>query len=196
MVTRIRVLCAVLLAALLAGCGGGGATATRPERGGRSGAVFTLTSEAFTDGGRIPDEYVGARAGGRNRSMPLRWSGAPEGRDRSCSPSSTTRRSRRCGCTGPSSASLRRPRRCPRARPGRRRCPRVRASSRTPAGAKGYGGPAAAARQRRPPVRRDRVRAVGARRSTLPAAADGGRHRAAVAGKVIDTAELTGIYGR
>ncbi|MFI5331665.1 MAG: YbhB/YbcL family Raf kinase inhibitor-like protein [Desulfobaccales bacterium] len=38
-----------------------------------------LTSSAFTDGGKIPQQYVMPGAGGRNLSLPLAWSGAPAG---------------------------------------------------------------------------------------------------------------------
>lgn len=38
-----------------------------------------LESSAFKDGGRIPQEYVMPGAGGRNLSLPLKWSGAPPG---------------------------------------------------------------------------------------------------------------------
>ena len=38
-----------------------------------------LTSSAFTDGGKIPQQYVMPGAGGQNLSLPLAWSGAPAG---------------------------------------------------------------------------------------------------------------------
>ena len=38
-----------------------------------------LKSTAFTDGGKIPQKYVMPGAGGENVSLPLQWSGAPEG---------------------------------------------------------------------------------------------------------------------
>lgn len=38
--------------------------------------TLSLSSEAFTNEGAIPDNYVQA---GQNKSPPLRWSGAPEG---------------------------------------------------------------------------------------------------------------------
>ena len=38
-----------------------------------------LTSSAFTDGGKIPQQYVMPGAGGRNLSLPLARSGAPAG---------------------------------------------------------------------------------------------------------------------
>lgn len=41
--------------------------------------MFTVTSEAFPDGERIPLPHVSIRGGGENRSIPLAWSGAPTG---------------------------------------------------------------------------------------------------------------------
>ena len=38
-----------------------------------------LTSSAFADGGKIPQQYVMPGAGGKNLSLPLAWSGAPAG---------------------------------------------------------------------------------------------------------------------
>lgn len=38
-----------------------------------------LTSSAFTDGGKIPVQYVMPGAGGKNLSLPLAWSGSPAG---------------------------------------------------------------------------------------------------------------------
>ncbi len=38
-----------------------------------------LSSPAFADGGRIPQDYVMPGAGGKNLSFPLKWSGAPAG---------------------------------------------------------------------------------------------------------------------
>lgn len=38
-----------------------------------------LTSSAFTDGGKIPQQYVMPGAGGKNLSLPLAWSGTPAG---------------------------------------------------------------------------------------------------------------------
>jgi len=38
-----------------------------------------ITSTAFQDGGKIPQAYVMPGAGGQNISLPLAWSGAPEG---------------------------------------------------------------------------------------------------------------------
>ncbi len=38
-----------------------------------------LKSAAFTDGDKIPQKYVMPGAGGQNVSLPLQWSGAPEG---------------------------------------------------------------------------------------------------------------------
>jgi len=38
-----------------------------------------ITSTAFQDGGRIPQPYVMPGAGGQNLSLPLAWSGVPEG---------------------------------------------------------------------------------------------------------------------
>ena len=38
-----------------------------------------LTSSAFTDGDKIPQQYVMPGAGGKNLSLPLTWSGAPAG---------------------------------------------------------------------------------------------------------------------
>jgi Raf kinase inhibitor-like YbhB/YbcL family protein len=41
--------------------------------------TLTLTSRAFTDGGAIPLEQAGRRAGGQNISPELSWTGVPEG---------------------------------------------------------------------------------------------------------------------
>ena len=38
-----------------------------------------ITSSAFTDGDKIPSQYVMPGAGGQNISVPLSWSGAPAG---------------------------------------------------------------------------------------------------------------------
>ncbi len=38
-----------------------------------------LSSSAFPDGGKIPQQYVMPGAGGKNLSLPLTWSGAPVG---------------------------------------------------------------------------------------------------------------------
>jgi Raf kinase inhibitor-like YbhB/YbcL family protein len=38
-----------------------------------------LTSSAFPDKGKIPQQYVMPGAGGKNISLPLSWSGAPAG---------------------------------------------------------------------------------------------------------------------
>ena len=41
--------------------------------------AMELTSSAFADGGKIPQQYVMPGAGGKNLSLPLKWSGAPAG---------------------------------------------------------------------------------------------------------------------
>lgn len=38
-----------------------------------------LTSAAFKDGGKIPQDYVMPGAGGKNLSLPLKWSNVPAG---------------------------------------------------------------------------------------------------------------------
>ena len=38
-----------------------------------------LISSAFQDGDKIPAKYVRRPAGGQNLSVPLSWSGAPDG---------------------------------------------------------------------------------------------------------------------
>jgi Raf kinase inhibitor-like YbhB/YbcL family protein len=38
-----------------------------------------LSSQAFSDGGKIPQPYVMPGAGGQNLSLPLTWSGPPAG---------------------------------------------------------------------------------------------------------------------
>lgn len=43
------------------------------------GEAMELKSQAFRDGGRIPDQYVMPGAGGKNVSLPLEWSNPPEG---------------------------------------------------------------------------------------------------------------------
>jgi hypothetical protein len=44
-----------------------------------AGAAMELSSTAFKDGGAIPSQYVRPAAGGRNVSIPLKWTGVPEG---------------------------------------------------------------------------------------------------------------------
>jgi Raf kinase inhibitor-like YbhB/YbcL family protein len=71
-----RAICAiaiVLPAALLAQRGGGGGGGG--GRGRAPMAVMTLTSPAFTDGGRIPDRYAQI---GHDVSPALSWTGAPD----------------------------------------------------------------------------------------------------------------------
>ena len=46
---------------------------------GSGGNFMQLTSIAFTDGGKIPFQYVMPGAGGQNISVALSWSGAPAG---------------------------------------------------------------------------------------------------------------------
>jgi Raf kinase inhibitor-like YbhB/YbcL family protein len=41
--------------------------------------TMTLTSQAFADGGAIPVEHAGRRAGGQNISPELSWTGVPDG---------------------------------------------------------------------------------------------------------------------
>jgi hypothetical protein len=45
----------------------------------RTEAAMQLLSPAFKDQGAIPSRYARPAAGGRNVSLPLQWSGAPEG---------------------------------------------------------------------------------------------------------------------
>lgn len=45
----------------------------------QGGNVMELKSQAFADGGKIPQQYVMPGAGGKNHSLPLQWSGAPSG---------------------------------------------------------------------------------------------------------------------
>ena len=42
-------------------------------------AALQLSSPAFTDGSAIPGKYARPAAGGHNVSIPLTWTGAPEG---------------------------------------------------------------------------------------------------------------------
>ena len=42
-------------------------------------AAMQLSSTAFKDGSAIPSQYARPAAGGRNVSIPLKWTGAPEG---------------------------------------------------------------------------------------------------------------------
>ncbi len=42
-------------------------------------AAMQLSSPAFKDGGAIESRYARPAAGGRNVSVPLKWTGAPEG---------------------------------------------------------------------------------------------------------------------
>jgi Raf kinase inhibitor-like YbhB/YbcL family protein len=46
---------------------------------GSGGPIMQITSSAFQAGGKIPLQYVMPGAGGKNVSVPLTWSGAPEG---------------------------------------------------------------------------------------------------------------------
>lgn len=43
------------------------------------GGAMKISSSAFVDGGKIPDRYARAGAGGRNLSIPLSWSDLPPG---------------------------------------------------------------------------------------------------------------------
>lgn len=45
----------------------------------QGGSAMELKSAAFADGGKIPQKYVMPGAGGQNLSLPLSWSGVPEG---------------------------------------------------------------------------------------------------------------------
>jgi Raf kinase inhibitor-like YbhB/YbcL family protein len=45
----------------------------------QGGNAMELKSSAFTDGAKIPQQYVMPGAGGKNLSLPLQWSGAPAG---------------------------------------------------------------------------------------------------------------------
>ncbi len=45
----------------------------------QGGNAMELTSSAFVDGGKIPQQYVMPGAGGKNLSLPLKWSGTPAG---------------------------------------------------------------------------------------------------------------------
>lgn len=45
----------------------------------KGGYAMDLRSTAFADGGKIPQIYVMPGAGGKNLSLPLSWSGVPEG---------------------------------------------------------------------------------------------------------------------
>jgi Raf kinase inhibitor-like YbhB/YbcL family protein len=82
-VLAVLAVLAALSPLALAGCARNGTgVGTRGPAGpsaGRSGGVLTVTSDTFKDGGRIPDAYASTRAGGENRSIPIAWSGAPEG---------------------------------------------------------------------------------------------------------------------
>lgn len=61
--------------ALLSGCGITGPAATQSAE---LSDWFTVTSPAFRDGGQIPDRFgCPTYPGGRGRTPPLRWSGAP-----------------------------------------------------------------------------------------------------------------------
>ncbi len=43
----------------------------------QGGKAMQITSTAFQDGGKIPQQYVMPGAGGQNISLPLAWKGAP-----------------------------------------------------------------------------------------------------------------------
>jgi Raf kinase inhibitor-like YbhB/YbcL family protein len=45
----------------------------------RGGSAMKLTSSAFQDGGKIPLQYVMPGAGGQNLSLPLSWTEVPPG---------------------------------------------------------------------------------------------------------------------
>lgn len=94
---RLTVMLGVVM--LLAGCArspeGAPATPSAAKPGGaapsgevsgpvvggtQEGSAMRLESSAFVEGGRIPTPYCWkAVAGGENRSVPLSWSGAPDG---------------------------------------------------------------------------------------------------------------------
>lgn len=71
---------ALSVAIVVPGCAGTPVAQPAPRAGTaeRGSAMFTLSSSAFNDGRRIPLAYIRA-GGGRDRSIPLAWSGAPTG---------------------------------------------------------------------------------------------------------------------
>jgi len=69
-----RPLALLLLAALPAGCGGGGDKPSEPLPEAKSS--ITVTSPAFRDGGTIPERFT---CDGSDSSPALRWSGLPGG---------------------------------------------------------------------------------------------------------------------
>ena len=68
---RIVPIAALAVAALVAGCGGGGGS-QKPLP--RAGGSLRLESPAFRNGGAIPKRYT---CDGQNVSPPLHWSGVP-----------------------------------------------------------------------------------------------------------------------
>ena len=63
----------MLVAMLLAGCGGDGEVVQEPAEG---GAVVEVRSTAFSEGDTVPVQFT---CEGENVSPPLSWSGVPEG---------------------------------------------------------------------------------------------------------------------
>ena len=54
-------------------------TSVRAPDAPKQGAIIRVTSESFTEGGKIPMDHVYTGCGGKNISPQLSWSGAPEG---------------------------------------------------------------------------------------------------------------------
>ena len=71
----IRHMAALALVAVTA-CGGGDSREVAGIAAAVDAGSFKLTTRAFVDGGRIPARYT---CDGDDRSIPLSWSGAPDG---------------------------------------------------------------------------------------------------------------------
>jgi Raf kinase inhibitor-like YbhB/YbcL family protein len=78
--TAVLALAAVALAGSTAGCAGSSGSPSTAVRDRDTGSVqmLTVTSPGFVEGSALPERYAMQKAGGRNVSIPLSWSGVPQ----------------------------------------------------------------------------------------------------------------------
>ncbi len=162
--------------------------------GSHGGPVMKITSSAFQDGGKIPLKYVMPGAGGQNVSLPLSWSGAPQGTQSFAlsivDPHPIARNwvhwlviNLPPGATGLEEGA------------SGKKMPPGAAELKNSFGALGYGGP-------QPPRGSGdhpyvvTVYALSAPKLELGANTDLARFQAALEGKVLEKATITGYFGR